>query len=314
MLFLIVIAIHETAKPKNWEWFTSFDQPAQPADELDETSLENIDFRIKREPTLSGNAFLAMSNETLKLTPEQQKLENLPTSVFKEIDDRTMNILKRERPALDAVLEVLEGADQKDLVAAADSEVGYRIINAESGAENYRGRLIHLDGTLRAFRKRELDGLYEGWMFTKDSGNLPWWVLCSEQPEGISLAERMEKRVSVAGYFFKRAGYETARGPMVAPIVVTKTITLKPDIVPRAPQQTENISYYVAGFLAVIGVAFGGMIWYFIRSDQKFAKSRLAKIADSRLDAAPEVVENLNSLLATDPNKVFPEDGEVESS
>lgn len=307
MLFLIVVAINETAKPKNWEWFTSFDQPVQPADELDETSLENIDFRIKRQPTLSGNAFLAMSSETLKLTPEQQKLENLPTPVFKEIEDRTMNILKRERPALEAVMEVLESAEQQDLQAAADSDVGYRIINAESGAETYRGRLIHLEGTLRAFRKREIDGLYEGWMFTADSGNLPWWILCPQQPEGLSLAERMEKRVSLDGYFFKRAGYETARGPMVAPVVVAKTITIKPEIVPRAPKQTDNIGYYVAGVLAVMGIAFGTMIWYFVRSDQKFAKSRLAQIADSRLDAAPEVVENLNNLMATDPNQVFPD-------
>jgi hypothetical protein len=317
LLLFVVIAIDYAARPQNWEWFTELGEEAveEEEGEFREIPLRDLDFQVMEngEP-LPLDQFIAVPEDAPDqeeaADDESEPVEQIPEDLLQRVQDRQVGLLRSEQGALSTVLERVERASSEDLLLSARSDVGYRVLNTDSAA--YRGQLIRIEGTLwrvapfpigEGDQRREL---VQAWMFTPDSGNHPWMVLLAEKPANIEYGDQIDRQVIVAGYYFKQYGYPTETGVTIAPMLIARTLHVRPIRTTHAPR-TENLSYYVAAVLGILAVLFGLMIWWFAASDRKFAKSRLAEIADSRLDAPPEVVASLNELQATDPIEALQE-------
>lgn len=315
LLLFVVIAIDYAARPQNWEWFTQLDEEVEQVDgEYQEIPLKELDFGVVEDgEPLPLDQFIAVPEEAPAREESGEMAEpvdHIPEDLLRRVQDRQVGLLRIEKEALSAVLERVERASPEDLLLSARSDVGYRVLNSDSAA--YRGQLIRIEGTLwrlapfpvgEGETRRELA---QAWMFTPDSGNHPWKVLLAEKPAHVEYGDQIDRQVTVAGYYFKQYGYPTETGVTIAPMLIARTLHVRPMRTTHAPR-TENLSYYVATVLGILAVLFGLMIWWFAASDRKFARSRLAEIAESRLDAPPEVVASLNDLQATDPIKALQE-------
>ncbi len=316
LLFLIVLSIDYTRKPENWAWFFSLDKK-QSDTELKEYSLDDLDFRVK-EPergALPADTFVvADSATTIDLDELGFDVAQIPPELLEGVQDKRVGLLRIDQEAMDRVLKRVRALKQTELEDAAVHDVGFRVVFTD--AEKHRGQLITVEGTLWRFQKypfgdpeSEADDLWQAWFFSSDSGNNPWVVFLTEKPQGLATGTGLSvnRKISLAGYFFKNYGYATEEGLHVAPMLIAKTMTLKP--IPVATDtKTENLSLYIFLILMTIGLLFGLMTWWFVRSDRKFDKSHLAEIAASRHDASPEFISSLADQPANDPNQlVFPE-------
>lgn len=324
LLLLVLFAIDVARKPKNWEWFFRMGGPSSVRDEND---LRDIDFRVI-EPGHDG-----VAPDEIVVLPEEQAasrgaaeepfmpadLRQLDARMLAGVQDQRVGFLRAEHPALQALITHVRQAPFQELQRSGDAQVGFRVINVEP--ERYRGRLITIQGVLRRYEPFELPALsteegmllHQGWIFTSDSANNPWFALCTERTPDLPLSSQTEIPVRFTGYFFKRYGYATTTGLHVAPLLIGKRFELLPT--PAADSgRTRDLTRAVVAVMAVIGGLFALMIWRFAVSDRRFARSRLAQIAASRLDARPEDLAALHQWQATDPNRLqLPPDDQAES-
>lgn len=313
LLMFVVVAIDFTARPENWAWFFNVAGTEEEGEKYEELTLDGLDFRVKEngEPLPLETFIAQVPREEVeeRLNPEMPAIDRIPADLLQDVDDRQVGLLRSEQAALAAVLERVRSLTDEELRQAARDDVGFRALNTDSA--DYRGELMRIDGLLWRYapfpfgdRDDPEDDLAQAWMFTSDSGNHPWFVLLTDPPPGLEFGDQLDRPVSVAGYYFRQFGYPTETGVTLAPMLIARTLQVRPTQAAQQ-QRTENISYYVVGFLGIVGVLFGTMIWWFVRSDRKFARSRLAEIAESRLDAPPEAVADLNKLEAVDPLDVL---------
>ncbi|MCA8997811.1 MAG: hypothetical protein KDA80_12520 [Planctomycetaceae bacterium] len=314
MLMLIAVAFDATRKPENWNWFFAMGNDPAPQQELRELDLDDIDYQILREAPLAPETFIAVAEAEVEESSEpggegEGVLTRIPSHLLKDISDQRLGLLRKENEALQQVLKQVQASSADELMEAARRDVGYRVLNVEP--DKHRGELLFLEGTLWRLATfpfgdpaSQEDDLAQAWLFTSDSGNNPWMVLLPQKPDGIDWGNQIDRQVKVAGYFFKRYGYATEQGAYVAPLLVANSFTMPP-VMPVARERTEDLTIYVIGFLVGVGCLFGIMVFWFVRSDRKFERSHLAEIADSRFDASPETVAELQNLEAADPVEVF---------
>lgn len=199
---------------------------------------------------------------------------------------------------LDRVRHLPESA----LNTLAADDVAFTVIMLQP--EDYRGRLISVTGWLHRITEypvmtndRGIDALYEGWLFTGDSGNNPWRFLCSERPLTVPLGEEMEPvKVRVVGYFFKRMGYASQGGQHVAPTLLAHSFEVLPVPVDVAPAMQTQLHNWMLGVVAVTIAGLAALMWWFARADRKYAGSRLHQLTVPQLDATDlEALKDLDT-------------------
>lgn len=311
MLLIILLAIDFTRKPENWRWFFSVGAEEQIV-ELKELTLDDLDFQVVDPEfgTLPQDTFVAVAEEAPVIDVNELGLDirQIPQELLEDVQDKRVGLLRREQDAMDRVLKRVRALTQSELEDAAKNDVGFRVVFTDS--EAYRGTLIRLDGTLWRLQKFPFgdpestdDDLWQAWLFSSDSGNNPWVVFLTDIPADLEPGQAIDREVSLAGYFFKNYGYATSDGLHIAPMLIAKTMTLKPQPV-VGPQQQEHLGWYVFMFLASVGLLFALLIWWFARSDRKFQQSRLAEIAEARHQMDAEFASHLAELPVPDPEKI----------
>lgn len=307
LLLLVALCIDAARRPENWNWFVLL----TPNQEQQETGLEDIDFRVKTQSRLTQpESFLAVAEPHPPGSAEvPAHIQQIPPDELQGIEDQRLGRLRSEDAPFARVLQQLEQFNSAQLLAAARTDVTYRVVNVEP--DEFRGELLKIEGLLWRLERwkygdpeDEHDDLYQAWIMTDDSGNNPWTVVFTEKPEGVALGNAIDRRVSVAGYFFKRYAYPTETGLHVAPMLIARNLQLAP-LAPAGQEETAELTKYVIGLLVVIAVAFAFLGGWFVISDRRYRRSRTAKIAERRLDAAPEVVAHLNELPTHDPADTF---------
>ncbi len=183
-----------------------------------------------------------------------------------------------------AFCEALVKAHQTSDQAFSQSATrGLTYANLFSEPQLHRGKVVHFEGLLRRLSRFEppaetkLDGVkdqYEGWMFDPERyGAHPVCVIFTDLPAGLEPGDRLDARVSVDGYFFKRYRYKSADGTRDAPLLISRTLMLKQ--APSKPDSEEG--GFFSGFMAVTFMAaLGGVfllallltLWY-RRSDRQ---------------------------------------------
>ena len=313
LLVMVMAGMRYVARPEAWAWFFNLQQVAPPEEELKPLDLDGIDFRVRTEPNDPlplDTVVLANEQTPANAAPAANNLRQFPAELLGQLKDQQLGLLRSEEPGILALIEHVQKTPAAELHAAADNEVGYRAVNVDPQA--FRGRLIALRGVLRRYEpfaqlrtSDEETSLFQGWLFTDDSANNPWFIICAAPNDNLNEAERMDVPVEVAGYFVKRYGYATEMGAHTAPMVVAQTFRQLNSPQP-VQQPASHVAKYLFGFFTLLAALFGLVIWRFRVSDRKFASGHLAEIADSRLDPSSESIAALNSLQNAEQEPLFP--------
>jgi hypothetical protein len=143
-------------------------------------------------------------------------------------------------------------------------ELTWRILFGKERAR-YRGQIARVEGRLKRLvwigsnKSLEGDGvkdLYEAWIFRPNEYyDNPTCVVISELPPGLEPSEDYQKLVSVEadGYFFKRYKYRAANDTRLAPLVIARTLTVKPAVqLPPDPGEEAFNHLFLPLFLTMI--------------------------------------------------------------
>ena len=112
-------------------------------------------------------------------------------------------------------------------------------------------------------------------------------------PEGLPIAEKMDKGVTFYGYFLTRYKYRAQKGDVETPLLVGPTVVLS-----TAAATREEITPFPVFALIGVGVVLTGIVtgmiiisWWFRRGDSKI-QAQLADLRHRRvrdmMDESPE--------------------------
>ena len=320
LLCLVMAAIKLAARPQSWYWIL----PPTEQGEQHAVSLEELDFRVKQEATapLPPGVFRAVAagdglsddaagTDESEAVPSESQTLDVAADVLEAIEDNTVGVRRSEVDAYHLMLGQIRRAPDELIDATVSDDVAFTVIMLQS--EDYRGRIVGVTGQLRRLTEypvmendRGIDRLYEGWVFTNDSGDNPWRFLCTELPPEAVLGEDVPPvKIRFAGYFFKRAGYLSHGGQHVAPTLLAKSFQIVPPPASTTPQPTTG---FRLGVLLGVGALIVGvllaLIWWY-RSDRAFDEGRLGAVAASRLDADGDDLEALKQWETVDPSQLF---------
>jgi hypothetical protein len=343
LLCLVMVAIQLAARPSAWYWLLPPEQSqSAPASEASrQVPLEELDFRVReqtREP-LPPDVFRAVANEDLSAAdPEETAADpaagfeqheyasdgertsgaafatedlSIPPAALKGIQDNTVGIRRAEVDAYHQMLATISRLPEDLRREHVDEEVAFTVIMLQP--DEYRGRLVGITGDLHRLNEIPvmendvgIDRLYEGWMYTEDSGNNPWRFVCAALPQGVrSGTLSLPQRIHVEGYFFKRTGYASEGGQHVAPTLLARSFEVLPPPISAAPQMQSQMRNWMLGLIGLVIVGLGVMIAWFVAADRRYAGSRLHELATSRLDADPQQLEALKQLDTQDWSQLF---------
>jgi hypothetical protein len=184
---------------------------------------------------------------------------------------------------------------------SADENAHLRWDQLQQQPKLHRGKVVRFEGTLRQLRQevaplRAADAgvktVYTGLVLLDAPGSVPVLVIMPDLPEGLQVSEKLQQRVIIEGYFFKRHPYKQADGkPGLALMVIGPPVQLRS--APIAQQRSETflaapIVMVLVGFVAATCVVVLLLGWWFRRSDKRVRK-RLEEVQAKRfLDALEE--------------------------
>ncbi len=320
---VIFIAMHYASQPSRWYWLTG--RPTEEtASQQPDVPQREIDFSVKEDVKLKPDEFRSESKPQVKL-PEtaHSQLENgeydvrVDPQIMQPVTDSTLGIRAHEADTLYYLLAKAASIPQNVLEKSAETAPPFVVVMTES--PEYRGKLMTVKGQLKRLTPLTIDEnsfgiqtLYEGWFFSKDSGTHPWRVLCTQLPDGIPQGTDLNNMpaVQITGYYFKKYGYPSVAGKLqTAPLLIARQIRWFPPVMTENTSSTGAIKYIVTLFL-VISTALAFLIWRFTLSDQKFARSRTAKLIHR-----PDIsMEPLKDIPTVDISEVLKQMGQQDDS
>lgn len=168
--------------------------------------------------------------------------------------------------------------------------------------DRHRGKVITVTGRLARVRKYEAPSaaqeagvkyLYEGWLFGETKGSHPFAIVFAVLPEGLPIAEKMDKGVTFYGYFLTRYKYRAQKGDVETPLLIGPTVVLS-----TAAASRDEITPFPVFALIGVGIVLTGIVtgmiiisWWFRRGDSKI-QSQLADLHHRRvrdmMDESPQ--------------------------
>ena len=319
LLALVLVGMNVAADPDTWAWMF----PEEGKDEVAERvpSIEEVDFGVKMEESdaMPPGVFRSeVSTEPLAerevadeprpepAAPADCRDVRVDREQIDHVRDDTLGVRRAEADAFYATLAKARDIPADCLAEAARDDVAFAVLMTNS--DEFRGIPITVTGEIK--RLNALDAVenaygiatfYEAWLFTSDSGDNPYRIVTASAPEGLPRGDiDGEARVRVTGYFFKREGYAAEGGLHKAPLLIGKTL----EPLPRRPAgipmaQNFPLTRYIVGGAAVVLVLLGIAVWAFNRSDRKFKREHLDRMAVSGGKDSPD----LNELQESDPGE-----------
>ncbi len=136
--------------------------------------------------------------------------------------------------------------------------------------ERFRGRVLTFRGRVRRIvpvppGPGSGEPYFEAWVFTADSGHLPYCVISVRRPAALPVARRLNEYCRVVGVFLGWWKHETADGRLLSsPIVVTPQLLPAPS--PVAEQQdVQRLEGVVGAVLAVLILAGLAVVYWVSR-------------------------------------------------
>lgn len=264
---------------------------------------EALDFSVQQDSQtpLAPDEFLAVSTDRQPSSSHPEGLADpqIDKSLLDQVRDNTLGIRHYEADAFYTLLDHVRRIPQAAMEQAVIRDALY--VNLMTDPAKYRGELVQVVGELwRCYElpvppnRYGIERLYEGWVFTPDSGTHPYRIVTTQLGEGIRVGENLRTPVRLIGYFFKREGYETPAGLHVAPTILAKRISQHRLV--QAPPR-DDLAPLMLGVVIAIGLILAVTLIALVWSDHK---SRLPR---SR-DITPSSLETLASLEGLETRSV----------
>jgi hypothetical protein len=158
------------------------------------------------------------------------------------------------------LLALLEKTDQRELKRASLGRVDF--LQLDQQADEYRGRLVSIDGTVRGAKLvaapangYSIKRYYQLWLQPDRGSPALVAVYALALPEGFPLGSDLEAPCAATGFFFKRWAYPSREGIATAPLVLARTVDWQPPLspAPAAPAGEQFVwALLIALFLAVM--------------------------------------------------------------
>ena len=298
LLFLVLVGMKVAANPKTWNWMFAGGQSTKTEPEKTKSAKQPTE--RKSLPRLRPDEFLA-TTKTAKSQAKtvakksEKKVDTLPGITFPaKMDDRELGITKDEWPAYVAVLDHVFKQDVDELRKKSRKRVNFT--NLRQTPDALRGAVITIEGRLGSLRKipppkndHGLGQLYEAWIVTDQSDNLPYRVVFSEIPEGLEPKDLFQPPpdVRVTGYFFKVEKYEAQPNGEkwryeYAPLLLARRI----DLAEEPTSRGLSLAPFVIGFALLIGGILAIAMWRFTRGDKQFADEHLSRFEERKHEEA----------------------------
>ncbi|GIX04897.1 MAG: hypothetical protein KatS3mg114_0766 [Planctomycetaceae bacterium] len=273
----------EHARPLADDEFRALPEP-QPSGTMTDDFTDPQPSTAGKSPGLVDAPTMAPAVEAM---PQSTHPLEIPQEWLQTIEDNTLGIRAKEATAFYGILRMLARLPQQVLEHAADREALY--INLMTDPERYRGRPVTIQGDMwRCYpvpirdTTAGLSQLYEGWIFTADSGTHPYRVVCTALGMGLKTGEHLRVPVKVTGIFFKREGYRTPGGLHVAPTLLAKRIQIqRAGFSSHQPDRLDPLTLAVVVALGLIlTTTFVAVIWQDVR---RRMTSRVERSAETML-------------------------------
>ena len=230
----------------------------------------------------------------------------IPAQVLDTIRNNTMGVRASENDAYYLMLAAAARQEQSDPLIQKNATFPVLMANSDY----YRGAAVRITGKLKRLVPFEagenqfrITNLYDAWILTRESGNRPYHVVCSNV-QGLPLSESFDTLpdVTVTGYFVKREGYSTQGGTLnMAPLVLAGTIKPRPAVAEVVASDGGQIERYLTWFAVIVAVALGFTLWNFAVSDWNYRFSRASQ------SLAPPPNADLAGIESVDINDVLKE-------
>ncbi|MBI5758843.1 MAG: hypothetical protein HZA46_10035 [Planctomycetales bacterium] len=296
LLGVVLIGMQYALNPDHWRWLTDgplvqppkvamqsqvADPAAAPRTAADEEPLPTGVFRTAgSRPAGEQDASSVQPGVTTERDASSSLTAvRLPDDLFANVSESRIGIRQDERDAYFTVLAQARDLPLETLEHAARRDLGY--VELFNDPESYRGEVIAVAGQLRRLmpvtaedNSHGFETLYEGWLFTDDSGANPYRIVFSRLPEGLMTGERIRAFVRFSGYFFKRTGYQNKAGDLhAAPLLLGKSPHWEPPVAMEFGS-TWTTLLLVVGLVAVLCIVLVVQMRRVTTSDQRFHRQR----------------------------------------
>lgn len=326
LLALVLLAMKWASRPESWQWIAPPDpsgqdarqsRPGDPAvaDFGNREELKLDEFRSPaRPPDQPGQ--IRPSGESSRGEDDQPAIAPRPdqlapggaslVSLLARVEDRTVGIRHQEGEAFYVLLKRVGQLSPAERQSAALRDVTYTVLTTDP--QDFRGKLLTIEGRLKrlvAFAPGEnaagLNQLYDGWVFTRDSGSKPYRVVSTRIPAGIpeGMQIRQDIQVRATGYFFKLEGYLAPSGAQIAPVLLAHELEWLQS--PPAPPDRMNLTPYLLAGVGLITAALVCMFWRFKVADRSFSRGTLKRVTT----APREAIDALADIEPSDPTEIF---------
>lgn len=195
-----------------------------------------------------------------------------------------------EAQAYDRALVAAAQTSREAFAHHARKDVTY--VHLWEEPHRFRGEVVHVEGRLINLRRYDSprsvwnDGIrehYEGWIFNTDyHGANPYCVVFTHLPAGLEVADKMDRRVSFDGYFFKKYLYKASDSWREAPLLIGHTVVLQEP--PKVKEEEGLGSQYLTLFVCLIALTFAvtlGLAMWYRRGDQRIQQRLLERKAQA---------------------------------
>lgn len=244
-------------------------------------------------------------------------LARLDKQLLSTVQDDMIGIRRTESHAFYYMLDFARRMPAGDLERHGRRDVLFVNLMMDPGI--YRGEPITIIGEMRRLSPLTaptnsfgITRLYEAWIFTSDSGNHPYRVVCSEIPPGweTALANRrgdapeLQTMVQVTGFFFKKEGYQSQGGFSKAPLLLARR--LERYAAPTTVPTTNELTPWLMGIVIAVGLSMLVTLIAYNLSDRRARERELRRFREHTA-ADLEGLRQLGESPATrQPSRVAP--------
>lgn len=297
-LMFVLVLMYEASKPKNWNWFFAIGQenPNSEFAPIGSTGVQGNEINtllprkaVKAESGIEGEFRIAKVEPKTPLTPYtmNQKGDEIETvwlpgirpELYQKVEDDTFFIPK-DLDAWQNTFQVLRDTDQEDLQNS--KAMPAQFVQLHLQPDQYRGKLVELDGTVRRAvktpsQKNDLGIPYywQLWLFS-DRHTSPVVIYALELPEDFPQGDSIYQQVSLRGVFFKRWAYSAKGGTMTAPLVLAKQIQW------NRPQERNTLSSIQLIIGGSISLTIASMFAVFVFLQSRSKSSAAEQVIRSR--------------------------------
>jgi hypothetical protein len=251
------------------------------------------------------DSFIELNAETDPSNGDRAK-SPFPADVLNGITDNTMGVRANESDAYYLMLAAAIRQPKSDRLIQKNATFPVLMTNPDY----YRGAPVQITGKLKRLvpfpageNRFRIMNLYDAWIFTRESGNRPYHIVCSFV-EDLPVQDSFDTapEVTVTGYFFKREGYSTQSGTLnMAPLILAGTIKQRPAVADVVASEDGQIEGYLSWFAIIVAAALCFTMWNFFVSDRTYRHSR------ANQSLAPPPNADLDGLESIDINEFLRE-------